>query len=151
MSPHLKEKIFSLFQQIVNERIARLQKVLADLKESSANETKSTAGDKHETALAMLQTEQKNIGGQLEDALNQKTELAKINPVLSPDKIVKGSLIQTDKGYFFVSAALGKVVSEGITVTALSPLSPLGQKILGLQAGDTESINGNVFQIISVC
>jgi hypothetical protein len=43
-----------------------LQQVLADLKESGANETKSTAGDKHETALAMLQIEQANTRGQLQ-------------------------------------------------------------------------------------
>ena len=151
MHHHLKEKIYLLFQQIINERITRLQNVLADLKESAANETKSTAGDKHETALAMLQTEQKNIKGQLEDAQIQKSELNKINPLLSPDKIVKGSLVETNRGYFFVSAALGKVVTEGITVTSLSPLSPLGENIMGLHAGKTATINGNIFEIKSVC
>ncbi len=55
-----------------------LQQRLNDLKESGANETKSTAGDKHETALAMVQIEQANIRKQLEEALAQKVILEKI-------------------------------------------------------------------------
>ena len=55
-----------------------LQQRLNDLKESGANETKSTAGDKHETALAMVQIEQANIRKQLEEALAQKAILEKI-------------------------------------------------------------------------
>ena len=38
-----------------------LQQVLNDLKESGVNETKSKAGDKHETTLAMLQIEHTQI------------------------------------------------------------------------------------------
>jgi hypothetical protein len=45
--------------------VAAVQKVLADLHHSASNETKSTAGDKHETALAMLQLEQENKRQQL--------------------------------------------------------------------------------------
>ena len=54
----LKQKIYKHYQQLINDKVQQLQKVLTDLKESSSNETKSTAGDKHETALAMLQIEQ---------------------------------------------------------------------------------------------
>ena len=46
-----KQKIYSHYLQLINEKVQQLQKVLDDLKESSSNETKSTAGDKHETAL----------------------------------------------------------------------------------------------------
>ena len=59
-----------------------LHQVLADLKESGTNETKSTAGDKHETALAMLQIEQANINAQLSDALDKKAVLKKLIPWL---------------------------------------------------------------------
>ncbi len=59
----LKQKIHGHTLEIINAKISLLQKVLADLKESGSNETKSTAGDKHETALAMLQIEQANTRG----------------------------------------------------------------------------------------
>ena len=126
-----------------------LQQVLADLKESGANETKSTAGDKHETALAMLQIEQANTRGQLKDVLDKKTLLEKINPALSVAKIVNGSLIKTDRGYLFMSIALGKTIVEGITVIALSSQSPLGAQLMGLSVGDVAEINNNKYIIKS--
>ncbi len=122
-----------------------LQQRLNDLKESGANETKSTAGDKHETALAMVQIEQANIRQQLEEALAQKAILEKINPEIVADKIIHGSLVITNNGYFFVSAALGKANVENLVVIALSPQSPLGLKLMGLKVGDQIEVNGNKY------
>lgn len=124
-----------------------LQKVLADLKESSSNETKSTAGDKHETALAMLQIEQVNIKGQLQEALAIKRALEKINPGVRASIIVNGSLIKTNRGYLWMSASLGKTEIENINVIALSPQSPLGQKLMGLKTGDSTGINNIEYTI----
>lgn len=146
----LKQKIYSHYSQVVNDKISLLQTVLADLKESGANETKSTAGDKHETALAMLQIEQANIGGQLSEALNQKAAFEKINPAVISSVIVKGSLVKTNKGHFFMSIALGKATLEGIGITALSPQSPLGVKMMGLRVGDSAEINNNLYEIESI-
>ncbi|MGG9971051.1 hypothetical protein ACQ33O_04575 [Ferruginibacter sp. SUN002] len=143
----LKQKIHHHYLQLINEKIDQLQQVLADLKESGANETKSTAGDKHETALAMLQIEQANKRAQLQEIVAQKSALEKINPALSASMIVNGSLIKTNKGYFFMSVALGKATIAGINVIALSPQSPLGMKLIGLKKGDTVTLNGNIYII----
>lgn len=146
----LKQKIYNHYLQIVDDKIKMLQQVLADLKESGTNETKSTAGDKHETALAMLQIEQANIRGQLKDLLDKKDLLEKLNPALSLSKIVNGSLIKTDRGYLFLSIALGKTTIEEITVTALSAQSPLGAKLIGLSTGDVAEINNTKYVIESI-
>ena len=116
-----KEKVYTHYLNTLKDKIFLLQSVLADLKESGANETKSTAGDKHETALAMLQIEQANKRTQLKEMQLQLAALEKINPLLSPEVILAGSLIKTDKGYLFLSIAGGKAVIEGETVMALSP------------------------------
>lgn len=146
----LKQKIYNHYLQVVNAKIQLLQQVLADLKESGSNETKSTAGDKHETALAMLQIEQANTRAQLKELVNQKDALDKINPALSASIIVHGSLVKTNRGYFFVSIALGKIVIDNITVIALSPQSPLGIKLMGLKTGDMAEINNNRYVIESI-
>ncbi|WP_462248835.1 hypothetical protein [Ferruginibacter sp.] len=145
-----KQKIYSHYLQLINDKVQQLQKVLDDLKESGSNETKSTAGDKHETALAMLQIEQANTRGQMKEAIAQKDALEKINPSITAKIIVHGSLIKTNKGYLFLSIALGKAIVEGVHVIALSPLSPLGIKLMGLQAGDTTAINDNNYVIESI-
>ena len=147
---NFKQKIYEHYLQVINDKITMLQQVLADLKESGSNETKSTAGDKHETALAMLQIEQANVGAQLQDILDKKAALEKIDPALSTATIVNGSLIKTDKGYLFISIALGKATIEGNPVIALSPQSPLGQKLMGLSAGDVAEINNNKYVVETV-
>jgi transcription elongation GreA/GreB family factor len=143
----LKQKIHDHYLQLIDEKISMLQKILNDLKESGANETKSTAGDKHETALAMLQIEQANNRTQLQEALNLQASLQKINAALTVNTILNGSLIKTNRGYFFMSVALGKAEVDGVKAIALSPQSPLGQKLMGLKAGDTVLMNNTEYFI----
>jgi hypothetical protein len=145
-----KQKIYNYYLQLVNDKISLLQQVLADLKESGTNETKSTAGDKHETALAMLQIEQANTRGQLQVAFEQKVALEKINPVIVAEEVVNGSLIKTNQGYLFLSIALGKAIIDGNIVIALSPQSPLGQKLMGLRITDIAEINNSSYLIESI-
>ena len=143
----LKQIIYDHYLQKINDRITQLQQVLADLKESGSNETKSTAGDKHETALAMLQIEQANTRSQLQEVSDQKVKLEKIDPALSAIVIVHGSLVKTNRGYLFISIAAGKITIDHSTVIALSPQSPLGQKLMGLKAGEKAAINNTVYII----
>ena len=90
----LKQKIYNHYLQIIHEKVHLLQQVLAGLKESGSNETKSTAGDKHETALAMLQIEQANARGQLQEALLQQASFQKINPAATSVTLSKAVLLK---------------------------------------------------------
>ncbi|MBL7702145.1 MAG: hypothetical protein JNM14_07840 [Ferruginibacter sp.] len=146
----MKQKIYNHYLRVVHDRISMLQKILDELKESGANETKSTAGDKHETALAMLQIEQENKRAQLQEVLNQQAVMEKIDPSLSASLVVNGSLIKTNKGYLFISTALGKAVVDEINVIAISPKSPLGQMIMGSKEGDAVLINQTTYLIESI-
>jgi transcription elongation GreA/GreB family factor len=146
----LKQKIYNHCCQLVQDKIIFLKNTLAELRQSAANETKSTAGDKHETALAMLQIEQENTNRQLAEALAQKEILQKIDAAASATLVSNGSLLKTNKGYLFISIALGKTVVDGIPVTVLSQQSPLGAKLKGLQAGNTATVNGTDYTIETV-
>ena len=146
----LKQKIYAQYLQNINSSIYLLQQTLADLKESGANETKSTAGDKHETALAMLQIEQANTRTQLQEALAQQAVLQNINPTSCTTKIIVGSLVKTDKGYFYMSIALGKIIVDGVIVYALSPQSPLGAKLMGVAVGGKVEVNGNEYLVEAI-
>lgn len=70
-----KQKVYSHFANLLTQKMNELQNVLVELKETGSNETKSTAGDKYETALAMLQIEQANKRNQLEQLMLQKNVL----------------------------------------------------------------------------
>lgn len=139
--PSFKQKIYDHYQQLLHNKITALQKVLNDLKDSGSNETKSTAGDKHETALAMLQIEQASKRAQMDDLLAQKAVLNKIDPVVKTVQVVIGSLVKTSSNYFFISVPLGKAVIDQQNVIALSAQSPLGKILMGLKKGENVSFN----------
>lgn len=145
-----KEKIHQQYVLLVHNKISLLKKNLQELTDSAANETKSTAGDKHETALAMLQIEQENSSRQLNDVLKQKAVLEKIDPSLHPEQVVNGSLVKTNRGYFFISLGLGKITVDEQLIIALSPESPLGMQMMHLKQGDSFDFNGTNYIIDEV-
>lgn len=146
----LKEKIYQTCLEIVQQKIDVLQKNLHDLTDSAGNETKRTAGDKHETALAMLQIEQENNARQLKEALQQKAVLEKLDPHLQTEMIVRGSLVHSNKGIYYISLGLGKLKVEDETVFAVSPDAPLGKLLLMKKAGYAFQFNNTSYKIISV-
>lgn len=129
------------------EKTDRLETNLADLRNSAANETKSTAGDKYETALAMLQAEQDNIRKQLQLLLEQKAVVESIDPSQAHAVIGPGSLVQSGGEYFFISTAAGKLNADGKIIFTLSDRSPLGAKLCGLVTGESAVINGRKYPV----
>ena len=147
---HFKQEVYTQCAASLNEKIHFLQKTLKDLTYSASNETKSTAGDKHETALAMLQIEQENTNRQLRELLLQKLIIDKIDPTASSVAVTTGSLVKTDKDYFYLSIPLGKVMVAGIPVIALSIKSPLGQKLLDSKLNGLVEINNVTYRIEAI-
>jgi transcription elongation GreA/GreB family factor len=142
-----KEEVYKVCWQRLAEKIEQLRNTLKDLKESASNETKSTAGDKHETALAMLQIEQENTNKQLENLLNQQLALKRIEASAKFLQVANGALVQTSKGYFFIGIALGKIIVGDVKVVVISPQSPLGNKLLHLKCNDNITVNGLEYTI----
>jgi transcription elongation GreA/GreB family factor len=142
-----KEKVHAHYLTVLTSKIKLLQQKLTDLKEIGSHETKSTAGDKHETALAMVQIEQANTRSQLQEVLIQKEIFDKIKMGVSSTTVINGSLIKTDKGFLYLSIALGKISIDNLSIISLSPQSPLGIKLKGLTVGDVAEVN-NIKYII---
>ena len=137
-----KQRVYEQCRQRIDEKISLLSHMLEELKESSSNETKSTAGDKHETALAMLQIEQENTGRQLKEAREQQLLFGKIDITINTTYVIQGSLVKTNRGWLFLSVGLGKIKLDDVaTVIALSPQSPLGKKLVGLNVKDDVDVN----------
>jgi len=143
----LKEQVYNQCMNIVSQRITDVQKTLDDLRESVKNETKSTAGDKYETARAMLHIEQENVTKQMTELLEQKAQLEKLSMIGESESVIKGSLVKTDRGYLFISIALGKIKVRDQTVVVLSPQSPLGKQLIGLKIGESAVMNGMKYSV----
>lgn len=142
-----KQKIHNHYLQLVQDRIDVFRDMILALTEDSKNDAKGSAGDKHETALSMMHIEQEKLNKKLQECLEQKSVLDRIDPLLPVRKISLGSLVKTNGIYLFVSTALPKITVDGITVLALSPQSPLGNKLMGNETGFDFEINGTHYLI----
>lgn len=146
----LKQKIYNYCEEVLSKKIGLLNSALKNAIEATNNETKSTAGDKHETARAMMQLEQEKLGNQLKEMLDQKTEFEKIDPSKISSQITKGALIETNKGLLYLGIGLGKIMVDEKTVFAISAQSPLGIKLLGKKENDVVEMNGMQYFIKSI-
>jgi hypothetical protein len=146
----IKNTIHQSFYSSLLQNIASQQSVQKDLQLSAANETKSTAGDKHETALAMLQMEQVQVGKKMDVLQQHLLELNQIEIEKKPILVVHGSLIKTSNCIFYISAALGKINLDGMDVFAISIRSPLGILFLGKKVHDTVVFNNTSYSILEL-
>lgn len=126
-----KQKVLSQYQLIVQEKIEIFQKMISDLTIDAQNDAKGSAGDKHETALAMMHLEQEKLNQKLKEVIAQKAILDKIDASQKHNIVALGSMVKANETYFFVSSALPKITIENKDVFALSPQSPLGEKLMG--------------------
>lgn len=147
---HIKQKVIAYYRQQVQDKEDAFRDMIAALTEDAANDAKGSAGDKHETALSMMHLEQEKLNAKLGEILSQKTVLSKLDADSVHKKVAAGSLVKANGMYLFVSLALPKITVEGITVIALSPQSPLGAKLLGMEAGGSFEINGTKYIVEDV-
>lgn len=142
-----KKSIHSICLQTLEEKIADVKNQITELNQSFADEGKSSAGDKHETARAMSQLEVEKLHQQLHQFENQVSVLKKLNPDFNsetiPIAIGTGSLIKTDKGNFYISVPLGKIEE----VMVISAASPLGKEMIGKKMGDEVIFNVTHYNI----
>ena len=124
--------------------------MISGLTEDSKNDAKGSAGDKHETALSMMHLEQEKLNYKLQEILEQKAILDKIDASQTHKKVALGSLVQANGMTLFISTALPKLIIDGKSIFALSPQSPLGSKLMGNEVEVEFDMNGKVYTIESV-
>jgi transcription elongation GreA/GreB family factor len=147
---NLKHKILTYYIQQVEDKLDAFRDMIASLTEGAANDAKGSAGDKHETALSMMHIEQEKLNRKIAEFQEQRAVLEKINPEGASTKIALGSLVKANGMYLFVSAALPKIIIDGISIIALSPQSPLGAKMMGMEVGGTFEISTTKYLIETV-
>ena len=145
-----KQQIHTYYLQLVQDRIDVFKDMIVALTEDSKNDAKGSAGDKHETALSMMHIEQEKLNHKLREVLTQKTVLDKIDASKIAETIIVGSLVKANGIYLYLSVALPKINIEGINIIALSPQSPLGNKLMGNEVGFSFEINSTKYMIESI-
>lgn len=150
LSLSLKEEVHNACIEKIQGQLEMLQHAISQAKEALSSESKSSAGDKHETGRAMAQLELEKLGGQFESA-RKLFQMAERLPYLQKENTIQsGSLVLTDNFVYYISIGLGRIQLkfEEREIYTISPASPLAQNILGLAKGDEYCLNGQKTKIL---
>ena len=135
----MKSELLEIIHQKISEKIQKLEQLIAETRASN-NDTKSSMGDKYETSREMLQQEINHLQIQLNEHLKSQQILKNINP--NPHKIVTlGSLVETEKGKFFIAISLGEILFNQEKVFVISAESPLAKAMNGRKTGESFVVN----------
>lgn len=145
-----KENLLIQCKAFVNNRLKTIEEVISSNQKALESETKSSAGDKHETGRAMLQLEIEKAGKQLAAIREMHKVLAKIDSTQKATIGHLGSIVETNNMAFFLSISAGKLMVVDKTYYAVSILSPIGQLLLGKKKNDEYNFNGIKNTIILV-
>lgn len=130
----LKATLLLKCTQDVKSRFDKIKAVLGDIRVSLLEESKSSAGDKHETGRAMLQIERENAGYQLREIESLQSLIRKIDIDTVSDYVRLGSLVYTSQKTYFIGISIGEVEVETEKYYCIALHSPIGKRLAGKKA-----------------
>ncbi|WP_152285906.1 GreA/GreB family elongation factor [Flavicella marina] len=143
----LKEALKSVCADFVTNKLNTIERSIALNKESLVSESKSSAGDKHETGRAMLQLEMEKAGQQLHQVDQMKLVVEKIDATKQNSLGSLGAVIRTDTINYFIGISIGKVLVDTSEYFCVSANSPIGKQLLGKAINDSFTFQGNQLTI----
>ena len=132
-----KKLICNVLISQIKEKIKNLELLIRSTTDSRDTANKSSAGDKHETSRAKIQTEIDNYSRQLELAINNLKIIEQIDSSKKYNIVAQGSLITTDKGVFLIAIGIGKLEIQSNNYFIISLLSPIGSLMKGMSKNET--------------
>lgn len=146
-SLEIKKELYVQCFDFVENRFNTIQNTINEIQESLTSETKSSAGDKHETGRAMLQLEREKAGGQLAEIQKTKESLSKIQISNTSEFIGLGSVVYTNKSNYFIAISAGELKVDNDVFYAISPHTPIGQLLMGKTVGNAVVFREQQFKI----
>lgn len=132
----VKKLVYNYCFEFIESRLKTIEKAIFELQQSLDSETKSSAGDKHETGRAMLQIELEKAGKQLLEIQKIKDILKKIDITKSSEIICLGSLVFTTKSNYFIAISAGNISIDDQQFYTISLDTPIGQLLSAKRIGD---------------
>lgn len=146
----IKRKLNEACTLFVNKRNQTITNIIESNRKALASESKSSAGDKHETGRAMLQLEIEKASQQFTSVHQMQKILNRISSKASIQVIALGSVVKTTHNNYFISISIGEISIGDEKYFAISPKSPIGHLLLGKKKGDEAQFNSIIFRIVDV-
>ncbi|MDX1829674.1 MAG: 3-oxoacyl-ACP synthase [Lutibacter sp.] len=137
----IKKSLLEACLLFVNKKQQTISSIITSNKKALLSETKSSAGDKHETGRAMIQLEMEKAGAQLAEINEMNAVLKKIDVKKTSKIVCLGSLILTNKANYYLAISVGKITINLVDYYAVSTNSPIGKQLLGKKIGDIIPFN----------
>lgn len=134
----------------VKQKILEVFKGINQAQESLESDTKSSAGDKYETAREMIQQDLNRYHEQLDKTQRDLNILQRLDINFTNSNVQLGSLVITDLAFYFIAVSLGRTVSEGESIMVISPSSPIGRLLIGKSVGEQIYFNGKEQMILDI-
>ena len=128
---NIKQQLYSICTAFVQDKLHTIEQTIQSNKNALHSETKSSAGDKHETGRAMLQLEMEKAGQQLIEVQKMQEQLSKIELDSDHKNVHLGSLVYTSSGTFFIAVSKGQIKIGNEIYFAISNQSPIGKLLMG--------------------
>jgi transcription elongation GreA/GreB family factor len=146
----LKERLYGLCIERLNDRLKELMEETEALQSAANEDTKSSMGDKYETSRAMAMIQKENLIKQQSAFVKMLQTLHGIKSHKNRNKVEQGSLIETDKGKYYLTVSLGQISVEDEKINVISPVSPIGQVMIGQKTGSVIEFRGQKFTILNL-
>lgn len=146
----LKEKIIEEISKLLEYKISEVEEELNLLTKDKNQITKSSAGDKFETSRATIQSEFDKVSINLIKLKDQLRKIKLISITSKPQKIGYGTLVKTSNSMYMISIGYGKLRLDSKDIYVISPLSPIGKKLINKQEGESVSFNSKNEEILEI-
>lgn len=146
----IKQELFNECLLYIDDRLQTIKKMIEDIQISLTSETKSSAGDKHETGRAMLQLEREKAGNQLAEIQKTKEILFKVDVLNISQNVGLGSVVYTSKANYFISISAGELMVNNDKFYAISSNTPIGKLLMSKTVGDVVTFRAQHFEIIEL-
>ena len=147
---NLKEQLFLACKDFISKRQLIIEKAISEIETSLQSETKSSAGDKHETGRAMLQLEREKIGNQLAEIDKQIAILSRIDLSKTNNTVSLGSVVFTTEANYFIAVGVGEIIVDSENFYAVSTKAPISQALIGKRVGDNIVFRDKKFKITNL-
>ncbi len=144
---NIKKELYNQCVLFVNKKLQTIENTIKSNQQALQSETKSSAGDKHETGRAMLQLEMEKAGQQLKVVSEMKLQLDKLKIDVLNKVVGLGSIVYTNQFNYFIAISVGKLAVENQTYYAISSNSPIGQLFLGKNQGEVITFRNQQIEI----
>ena len=132
----VKKHLYNYCFEFIESRLKTITNSILELQQSLGSETKSSAGDKHETGRAMIQIDLEKAGNQLLEIQKTKDILKKVDISKSSEIICLGSLVYTTKSNYFIAISAGNISIDDQQYYTISMDTPMGQLLTAKRIGD---------------